>query len=118
MPSTIEVRSLASSAIQSFRYQRSIASTWSLSSLPAPLSPSSVSNGILSSASRSRRTGSSRHVTVSSPEVYIQTQSFSASGWPIMSSWEMTTRAGHASATRSLASRILSANSSASIVQR
>ena len=39
MPSTIEVRSLASSAIQSFRYQRSIASTCSLSSLPAPLSP-------------------------------------------------------------------------------
>ena len=35
MPSTMEVRSLASSAIQSFRYQRSIASTCSLSSLPA-----------------------------------------------------------------------------------
>ena len=57
MPSTMEVRSLGSSAIQSFRYQRSIASTCSLSSLPAPPSLSSVSNGISSSASRFAQPG-------------------------------------------------------------
>ena len=36
MPSTIDVRSLASSAVQSCRYHRSIASTCSRNSLPAP----------------------------------------------------------------------------------
>ena len=75
MPSTIEVRSLGSSAIQSFRYQRSIASTCSLSSLPAPPSLSSVSNGISSSASRSRNPGSSRQVAFSVPATGSQAQS-------------------------------------------
>ena len=36
MPSTIEVRSLASSTDQSWTYHRSMASTSSASSLPAP----------------------------------------------------------------------------------
>ena len=75
MPSTMEVRSLGSSAIQSFRYQRSIASTCSLSSLPAPPSLSSVSNGTPSSASRFRNPGSSRQVAFSVPATGSQAQS-------------------------------------------
>ena len=53
MPSTIELRSLLSRAVQSFRYQRSTASTCSPSSLPAPSPPCSVSVGTSSPASRS-----------------------------------------------------------------
>ena len=118
MPSTMDVRILGSSASQSFRYQRSMASTCSLSSRPAPPSLSSVSYAISSSASRSRSTGSSRHITLPSPEAGLQTQSFSASGRAIRSLREITACAGHAAATRYWASRIFSAKSPGSIVQR
>ena len=65
--------------LQSFRYHRSIASTWSLSSLPAPPSPllgleRDLELGL--SRSRSDRVEPARHRVRHRPPVYIQTQSF------------------------------------------
>ncbi len=117
MPSTIEVRSLASSAIQSCRYHRSMACTCSAYSLPAAPETGSVRYSSFNSASSSARSGSRRHATLPAPAI-SQPQSSSACLCAFRSLAAMTARMGHSRRARAFASPIFSANSSASTVQR
>ena len=78
MPSAIEVRILTSSAIQTYRYHRSMALTCSLSSRGAPCPAGSVSYETFSFASRSRSPSSSRHAALSVPGTCSQVYSFSS----------------------------------------
>ena len=111
MPSTIEVRSLASSATQSFRYHRSIASTCSLSLPSVPCSLSSVSYRVSSSSSRSRNPVSSRHVAVCALGTGFQAQSSRASVCVARSLLATAARTGQSWAASYRASRIFRANS-------
>ena len=101
IPSTIEVLRFTSSAVQSFRYHRSIAPTVSGSPRPIPWPVAFLAKGIPSSVTRPRSPASRRQVATSPPGAGVRCHRSSAWATPGCAPRGIKATSGYASSASS-----------------